>query len=77
MATIVGGAGPAKKVNWSAVLVALVPPEVTTVTSGVPVPAGTVAVIDVSLLTVKVAAGLDPKFTALAPVKPVPVRITE
>ena len=55
----------------------LVPPEVVTVTSTVPVPAGAVAVMLVSLLTVKVD-GLDaPKFTALAPVKLVPVTTTE
>ncbi len=42
---------------WSAVLVALVPPSVITVTSTVPtVPAGAVAVIVDELVTVKVAA---------------------
>ena len=56
---------------------ALVPPEVVTVTSTVPVPAGTVAVMLVALLTVNVAAGAGPKLTALAPVKFVPVTTTE
>ena len=45
------------KVNWSAVLVALVPALVTTVMLTVPPdPDGEVAVICVSLLTVKLAA---------------------
>jgi len=39
-------------VNWSAELVALVPPAVTTVMSTVPVPAGDVAVICAAELTV-------------------------
>jgi hypothetical protein len=37
-------------VNWSAALVALVPPEVVTVTFTVPPPAGKVPVIEESLL---------------------------
>ena len=61
--------------NWSAALVALVPPGVVTVTSTVPVPAGAVAVMPVALLTVKLAAAEAPKLTALAPVKPVPVTV--
>jgi hypothetical protein len=56
--------------------VVLVPPEVVTVTSAVPDPAGAVAVMLVSLFTVKVAA-LAPKCTALAPVKLVPVTLTK
>jgi len=65
-------------VNTSAELVALVPPVVVTVTSTGPVldAAGDVAVIDVSLLTVK-DAGVEPKFTALAPVRSVPVIVTD
>ena len=64
--------------NWSAALVALVPPGVVTVTSTVPaVPAGAVAVIWVALLTVKLVAAVAPKLTALAPVKLVPVIVTE
>ena len=47
-----------------------------TVTLTVPDPAGAVAVICVALLTVKLAAGLPPKLTAVAPVKPVPVTVT-
>ena len=59
-------------------LVALVPPAVVTVTSTVPAPsAGEVAVIDVALLTVKPAAAVPPKLTAVAPVKPVPVIVTD
>ncbi len=46
-----------------------------TVTSTVPVPAGDVAVIDVALFTVNVAA-VAPNFTAVAPVKLVPVTLT-
>ena len=62
--------------NWSAPLVALVPPDVVTVMSTVPrEPAGEMAVIVVELLTVKVAA-VVPKLTALAPAKPVPVMVT-
>ena len=41
------------------------------------VPAGEVAVIWVSESTVKVVAGVVPKSTAVAPVKPVPVMVTE
>jgi hypothetical protein len=67
---------PVLYVNWSAALVALVPPGVTTVTSTVPVPVGTVAVSDVALVTLKVESVL-PKLTALVPVKFVPVTTTE
>ena len=56
--------------------VALVPLPVVTRTLTVPVPAGDVAVIEVALLTVKLAAGVAPKLTALAPVKSVPVIAT-
>jgi hypothetical protein len=45
------------------------------VTSTVPDPAGEVAVIEVALLTVKVD-DVVPKFTAVAPVKLVPVIVT-
>jgi hypothetical protein len=48
-----------------------------TVTSIVPaVPAGAVAVIWVALFTVKVAALVAPNWTAVAPVKFVPVIVT-
>jgi hypothetical protein len=63
-------------VYWSAADIAEVPPAVVTRTSTVPVPAGAVAVIEVSLVTVKPVAGVGPKFTAVAPVNPVPVRVT-
>jgi hypothetical protein len=61
-------------VNWSATPTALVPLGVITVTStGPAVPAGEVAVTDMSLLKMNDAAGMEPKSTAVAPVKPVPV----
>ena len=64
--------------NWSEALVAEVPPGVVTVTSTVPAaPAGAVAVMEVVLLTVKVVAAVAPKATAVAPVKLVPVTVTE
>jgi len=47
------------------------------VTSTVPVPAGDVAVIDVAELTTKLAALVAPNFTAVAPVRLVPVIVTE
>lgn len=54
------------------------PPAVTTVISTIPaLPAGEVAVIDVALLTVKLVALLAPNFTAVAPVKLVPVIVTD
>ena len=53
------------------------PPAVVTRTSTVPVPAGDVAVIWVAELTVKAAAGVAPKLTAVAPVKFVPVIVTD
>ena len=56
--------------NWSAALVALVPPGVVTVTSTVPaLPAGAVAVMLVALLTVNAVAAVPPKLTAVAPVE--------
>ena len=57
--------------------VALVPPGVVTVTSTVPAPGGLVAVICVALSTVNEADGLEPKFTAVAPLKFRPVIVTE
>ncbi len=41
-----------------------------------PAPAGEVAVMEVALLTVKLVAAVAPNFTALAPVKLVPVMVT-
>ena len=63
---------------WSvAVLRALVPAEVTTVTSTVVVPAGAVAVIWVAELTVKLVAATDPNCTELTEAKLVPLITTE
>jgi hypothetical protein len=65
-------------VKLSAELVALVPPEVATVTSTVPAePAGEAAVTLVALTTVKLAAAVVPNLTAVAPVNPVPVIVTD
>src|ERR1700694_5524249 len=56
--------GPAAYVKWSAATMALVPPDgVVTLTSTTPVPAGLVAAIWLSLVTVKLAAAA-PKLTA-------------
>ena len=64
--------------NWSALLVVLVPPVAVTVTSTVPAdPAGAGAVMEVALLTVKADAAAAPNFTAVTPVKLVPVMVTE
>jgi hypothetical protein len=63
-------------VNWSAADVADVPPGAVTVISTVPVPAGEVAVIEVAELTVKLVAVIAPNFTAVVPVKLVPVIVT-
>jgi len=53
--------------------VALVPPGVVTVTSTTPVPTGEVALIVVALTKVKLVAAVVPNWTAVAPVKFVPV----
>ena len=53
-----------------------VPPEVVTVTFTVPVPAGLSAVIEVALTEVRSVAGFVPKSTAVTPVKPNPVIVT-
>ena len=63
--------------NLSAAEFGDVPPAVVTVTSTVPLPAGEVAVIDVAELTVRLVALLAPNFTAVAPVKPAPVMVTD
>ena len=55
----------------------LVPPAVVTVTSTVPDPAGDVAVMVESLPTEYEAAAVAPNLTADAPVKFVPVIVTE
>jgi hypothetical protein len=70
--------GSAMNVNWSAGEIAEVPPTVVTVTSTVPAElAGEVAVTSVSESTVKPAAGVVPKVTAAASLKPVPEIVTE
>jgi len=64
-------------VNWSAELVAELPPELATVTSTVPVPAGETAVIDVAELTVTLVAAVAPNLTVLPEANPVPVIVTD
>src|SRR3974390_3166279 len=59
--------------NWSETDVGDVPPGVVTLTSTVPVPAGEVAVMEVALWTTTLVAAMVPKWTAVAPVKAVPV----
>ena len=54
----------------------LVPPGPVTVTDTMPVPAGAIAVICVSELTVNEVAGVPPKLTAVTPVRPDPVSVT-
>ena len=63
--------------NWSFALVALVPPAVTTVTSTAPDPAGDVAVMEVALFTVTADAAIPPKSTSEAPVRLVPLTLTD
>jgi hypothetical protein len=66
------------KVNWSAVLVLLVPDGVVTVTCTVEAPsAGEVMVIEVAEWTTKPVPAVAPNFTDVAPVKLVPVRLTD
>ncbi len=62
--------------NRSAALVAEVPPGVVTVTWTVPLPAGLIAVICVSLSTEIIVPAVEPNETPVAPVKPIPVRTT-
>jgi hypothetical protein len=69
--------GVAAYVNRSAGEVAEIPSGVVTVTFTMPVPGGLAAVIKVPLTTVKLVAGVDPKSTAVAPVKPLPVIATD
>jgi hypothetical protein len=70
--------GAATYVKLSAALVPLVPPNVVTVTSTGPAePAGLVAVTCVALSTMKDVAAVEPKSTALAPAKLVPVMVTD
>ena len=53
------------------------PPGVVTVTSTVPVPAGAVAVTWVAEFTIKPVAAVVPNLTPVAPVRLVPVMVTE
>jgi hypothetical protein len=70
--------GAATKVYWSAELVADVPPTVVTVTLTVPAAeTGLVTVIEVDELTMNVVATDEPNETVVAPVKFVPVIVTE
>ena len=64
--------------NWSAALVAEVPPEVVTVMSTVPsAPAGEVAVQVVAEVHETAVAAVPPKLAVVAPAtKPVPVMVT-
>ena len=63
---------------WSlGALTAEVPLGVVTVTSTVPVPAGTVTVRLVAVTTVIAVPALEPKWTAVAPVKLVPLTVTD
>ncbi len=72
------GTGVVVKVKMSAEEVAEVPVALVTVTFTVPTaPAGETAVIEVSLLMVKLVAAVEPKSTAVAVSKPVPVMATE
>ena len=62
--------------NWSALLVELVPPGVVTVTWTTPVPAGLFAVTVVALTATTLVAAATPNATAVAPVRFVPVIVT-
>jgi hypothetical protein len=62
--------------NWSAAEVALVAAVVTVMSTLDAACTGLTAVIWVSETTVKLAAGADPKVTAVAPRKPAPVMVT-
>ncbi|MNM52521.1 hypothetical protein D3C81_636000 [compost metagenome] len=63
--------------NWFAGPVALVPPLAVTTTFTTPaLPAGEVAVMVVALTTVTAKPLLLPNFSAVTPVKPVPVMVT-
>lgn len=75
--TKVGAVLGLKYVNWSLELVALVPLAVVTVTWTVPAePAGDVATISVSLLTMALVALVEPKLTVAPLRKLVPVSVT-
>ena len=64
--------------DWSlGALIAEVPLGVVTVTSTVPVPAGEVTVRLVAVTPLIAGAGVGAEVTAVAPVKLVPVTVTE
>src|SRR5438067_473483 len=63
--------------NWSTAPAGVVPPGVVTVTSTAPVPGGDTATIEVAELTVKLLASADPNLTAVAPMRSVPLMVTE
>jgi hypothetical protein len=72
------GAGGSTYVKTSAGLVADVPADVVTVTSTKPLaPAGDTAVKLVAEVTLNDVAGGEPNFTAVAPLNPVPVTVTD
>ncbi len=69
--------GTGSYVYSSAGEVALIPPGVVTVTSTVPAePAGDVMVREVGEATSRPVPAVDPNFTTVAPVNPVPVTVT-
>ena len=75
---VTAGAAAAVYVKWSEAETADVPVGLLTTTSTVPAAsAGEKAVIEVSELTVKLVAALLPKVTAVAPVKALPVIVTD
>jgi hypothetical protein len=70
-------------VNWSAVLIALVPPGVVTVRSTGqghwPLKAGgevTMSFVPAGFTVMPLVTALEPKFTAVAPVNPFPLIVT-
>jgi hypothetical protein len=70
--------GTPSKVNWSAEEVALVPTGVTTVTSTVLADsAGDFTVMEVADTTVRLVPAVLPKSTTVAPVKLLPVSVTD
>ena len=73
-AVIVAGGGVQLKVKGAALVAT--PPVVVTETGPVVAPAGTTAVICEALLMVNDAAGVPLNFTALVPMKFVPVMVT-
>ena len=77
MPVIAGTVMARGKITVKSPLLVPVPPAVVTATLLVVAPAGTVAVICVAELTEKLVAAVPPKRTAVAPLKLVPVIVTE